>query len=164
VIAAELAQRAAARQNPEPAPTLAEILAAVLAPVEPCPDATAAAVGGPAGSDGQSTSGGVPEAAPVPADDAEVIRALSQLGPGATPKEIQVATLRLTRLFGDAKSMRYYAGVVRSVSRGELPARIPIAAVERSRGPGVLRPAAVFTGYIQRCRAVREARAQRPDG
>ena len=102
--------------------------------------------------------------APVPAADAEVIRALAQLGPGATAKEVQVATLRLTRLFGDAKSMRYYAGVVREVSRGELPARIPIAAVERSQGPGVLRPAAVFTGYIERCRAVREARSKRPDG
>jgi hypothetical protein len=60
--------------------------------------------------------------------------------------------------------MRYYAGVVQSVSRGELPARIPIAAVERSQGPGVLRPAAVFTSYVERCRAVREARSQRPDG
>jgi hypothetical protein len=96
--------------------------------------------------------------------DAEVIRALAQLGPGATAKKIQLATLRLTRLFGDAKSMRYYAGVVREVSQGELPARIPIAAVERSRDPGVLRPAAVFTHYIERCRAVQGARSKRPDG
>jgi hypothetical protein len=164
IIAAELARRATARQAPAPALTTAEILAAVLAAPEPCPDAPAAAVGVPAGSDGPPLPGGVLGAAPVPADDAEVIRALAQLGPGATAKEIQLATLRLTRLFGDAKSLRYYAGVVRAVSRGELPARIPIAAVERSRDPGVLRPAAVFTRYIERCRAVREARSQRPDG
>jgi hypothetical protein len=162
VIAAELARRAAARQAPEAALTTAEILAGVLSPSEPCQEATAAAVDVPAGLDGPLPPGDVPEAAPVPADDAEVIRALAQLGPGATPKEIQLATLRLTRLFGDAKSLRYYAGVVRSVSRGELPARIPIAAVERSRGPGVLRPAAVFTGYVERCRAIREARSFRP--
>jgi hypothetical protein len=81
------------------------------------------------------------------------------MGPG-----VAKLSLRLTRLFGDAKSLRYYAGVVRAVSRGELPARIPIAAVERSRGPGVLRPAAVFTSYVERCRAVREARSKRPDG
>jgi hypothetical protein len=93
-----------------------------------------------------------------------VIRALAQLGPGAMAKEVQVATLRLTRLFQDAKSLRYYAGVVREVSRGELPARIPIAAVERSQDPGVLRPAAVFTRYVERCRAAREARSKRPDG
>jgi hypothetical protein len=137
---------------------MAEVLAAVLSPPEPCPDATVAAVDVPARSDGQPLPGDVPGAAPVPVDDAEVIRALSQLGPGATAKEIQLATLRLTRLFGDAKSLRYYAGVVREVSRGELPARIPIAAVERSRGPGVIRPAAVFTSYIERCRAVRRTR------
>jgi Helix-turn-helix domain len=164
VIAAELARRAAARQAAAPAPTMAEILAAVLSPSEPSQDATAAAVDVPAGVDGPPMPGGVPGAAPVPVDDAEVIRALSQIGPGATAKEIQLATLRLTRLFQDAKSLRYYAGVVRAVSRGELPARIPIAAVERSQGPGVLRPAAVFTSYIERCRAVREARSKRPDG
>jgi hypothetical protein len=128
--------------------------------VEPRRDATAEVVAGPAVAEGPATPRGVPEAAPVPAADAEVIRALSQLGPGATAKEVQLATLRLTWLFQDAKSMRYYAGVVRAVSRGELPARVPIAAVERSRDPGVLRPAAVFTSYIERCRAVREARSQ----
>jgi hypothetical protein len=164
IIAAELARRAAARQTAAPVLTMAKILDAVLSPPEPCQDALAAAVGVPARSDGPPLTGGVPGAAPVPAADAEVIRALAQLGPGATAKEVQVATLRLTRLFGDAKSLRYYAGVVREVSRGELPARIPIAAVERSRGPGVIRPAAVFTCYVERCRAVHEARSKRPDG
>jgi hypothetical protein len=160
IIAAELARRAAARQTTAPAPTMTEILDAVLSPPEPCHDATVGAVGAPAGSDGPPLPDDVPGAAPVPTADAEVIRALSQLGPGATPKEIQLATLRLTRLFGDVKSLRYYAGVVREISRGELPARIPIAAVERSRGPGVIRPAAVFTRYIERCRTVREARSK----
>ena len=163
VIAAELARRAAAQQDTKPVPTMAEILAAVLSPTRSRQDATAEVVDVPAGSDGQPMPSNVPEAAPVPAADAEVIRALAELGPGATAKEVQVATLRLTRLFGDAKSLRYYAGVVREVSRGELPARIPIAAVERSQDPGVLRPAAVFTRYIERCRAVREARSKRPD-
>jgi hypothetical protein len=164
IIAAELARRAAARQAPAPALTTAEILTAVLAPPQPCQGTPAAAAGIPAGPDSPPPPDDAPEPAPVPAADAEVIRALSQLGPGATPKEIQLATLRLTRLFGDAKSLRYYAGVVRSVWRGELPARIPIAAVERSQDPGVLRPAAVFTGYVERCRAVRAARSQPPDG
>jgi hypothetical protein len=164
IIAAEVARRAAAQQDTQPAPTMAEILAAVLAPLEPRREAMAEVVAVPAVAEGPPLSGGVPAAAPVPAADAAAIHALSQLGPGATAKEVQVATLRLTRLFGDAKSMRYYAGVVREVSRGELPARIPIAAVERSRGPGVIRPAAVFTSYIERCRAVREARTKRPEG
>src|SRR5262249_52711007 len=84
IIAAELARRAAAQQAPAPALTTAEILAAVLAAPEPCPDAPAAAVGVPAGSDGPPLPGGVLGAAPVPAADAEVIRALAQLGPGAT--------------------------------------------------------------------------------
>jgi hypothetical protein len=164
IIAAEVARRAAAQQAAAPAPTMAEILTAVLAPWEPRQEATAEVVAVPAVAEGPPTPSGVPEAAPVPAADAEVIRALAQLGPGATAKEIQLAILRLTRLFGDAQSMRYYAGVVREVSRGELPARIPIAAVERSQDPGVLRPAAVFTRYVERCRAVRGARSKQPDG
>jgi hypothetical protein len=73
------------------------------------------------------------------------------------------ATLRLARLFRAAKSLRSDAGVVREVSRGERPARIPIAAVERSRGLGVRRPAPVFASDLERCRAVREARPNRPD-
>jgi hypothetical protein len=160
IIAAELARRAAAQQAAAPGPTMAEILAAVLPPVEPRQDATAEVVDVPAVAEGQPTPSGVPEDATVPAADAEVIRALAQLGPGATAKEIPLATLRLTRRFGDVQSLRYYAGVVREVSRGELPARIPIVTVQRSRGPGVLRPAAVFTSYIERCRAVREARSR----
>jgi hypothetical protein len=164
IIAAELARRTAAQQSTAPGPTMAEILEAVLSPVGPRRDETAEVVAVPAGAEGPAPPSGVPEAVTVPAAEAEVIRALAQLGPGATAKEIQVATLRLTRLFGDAKSMRYYASVVREVSRGELPARVPIAAVERSRDLGVLRPAAVFTRYIEQCRAAREARSKRPDG
>ena len=55
-----------------------------------------------------------------------MIRALSAVGPGATAKEVQVATLRLAGLFGDTKSLRYYRGVVNEVARGELPARVPV--------------------------------------
>jgi hypothetical protein len=77
--------------------------------------------------------------------------------PGPTMAEILAAFLSPPEPW-------YYAGVVREVSRGELSARNPIAAVERSRGPGVLRPAAVFTSYIERCWAAREARSKRPDG
>src|SRR5262249_17389893 len=105
IIAAALARRAAAQQDTHPAPTTPQTPQAVLSPVSPRPDAPVAAVAVPAGAEGPAPPSGVPEAAPVPAADAEVIRALAQLGPGATAKEIQVATLRLTRLFGDAKSL-----------------------------------------------------------
>jgi hypothetical protein len=166
IVAAELARRAQARQAAEPAPTAAEVLEAVLSPPAPCQAATAAAVTAPDGMGIGSQS--LPDVAlAVPqatTDDAEVIRALSQLGPGATAKEVQLATLRLTRLFQDPKSMRYYAGVVRQVSRGELPARIPLAAIAFARRPGIRRPAAAFTSHIERCRATRGVRSKRPDG
>jgi hypothetical protein len=144
--------------------TAIEIIDAVLSPPEPSQDVMVATGSAVAGLDDQPIPDVVPVASPAVMDDAEVIRTLSQLGPGATRKEIVLATLRLTRLFQDSKSMRYYAGVIRDVQRGELPARIPIAAIERARGPGVIRPAAVFTSHIQRCRAVWESRTKRPSG
>jgi hypothetical protein len=101
---------------------------------------------------------------PATTDDAEVIRALLKLGPGATAREVQLATLRLTRLFGDAKSMRYYGGVVREVARGELPARVPVAAIALARRPGIERPAAAFTSHVERCRVAQAARSKQPGG
>jgi hypothetical protein len=164
IIAAELARRAGTQQAGEPAPSTTEVLEAVLSPPVPCQNATAAVTTAPAGTDGQPLPGATQPACPATTDDAEVIRALLKLGPGATPKEVQLATLRLTRLFGDAKSMRYYGGVVREVARGELPARVPVAAIAFARRPGIERPAAAFTSHVERCRAARETRSKRPDG
>src|SRR5205823_4339604 len=72
IIAAELARCAAARQAAAPALTMAEVLAAVLSPPAPSQDATVASVDVPAGPDGPPLPGGIPGAAPVPLDDAEV--------------------------------------------------------------------------------------------
>jgi DNA-binding MarR family transcriptional regulator len=164
IIASELARRTEARQAAELAPTAAEILDAVLSPPEPSPKAIAVAVEVPADASVEPIPGGVAGTSQGAVDEAEVISVLSRLGPGATPAEIQIATLRLTRLFQDSKSMRYYAGVVREVSRGELPARIPMAALDFACRPGIKRPGAAFTSHVERCRAVRGARSKRPDG
>jgi hypothetical protein len=96
------------------------------------------------------------------ADEAEVIQCLAALKPGATKQEIAVATLKLTRLFKDPGSRRFYSGVVLSVGRGELPARVVVAAVQNSSRPGVIKPAAVFTAHIRRCERAAHERPGSP--
>jgi hypothetical protein len=71
------------------------------------------------------------------------------------------ATLRLTALFRDPKSRAFYRSVVNEVARGQLPARIPIAAVGSARDPGLRNPGAPFTAHIKRCKATAKARQQK---
>jgi hypothetical protein len=95
----------------------------------------------------------------VAADD--VMQALAALRPGATRQEITVATLKLTRHFQDPGSRRFYSSVAQKIGRGELPARVVVAAVERSSRPGVIKPAAVFTAHIRRVERVAMSRIAR---
>jgi hypothetical protein len=90
--------------------------------------------------------------------EAATIEALSRLGLGATRGEVLSATLRLTSLFRDPGSRAYYRSVCNDVARGQLPARVPIAAVGSARGPDVRNPGAAFTAHIQRARAAAGSR------
>ena len=82
----------------------------------------------------EGARGGAREA---PVLEQEVIAALAAIGLGATAKDVTTAMLKLASLFGDQKSMRYFRGVVNDVVRGDLPARVPIAAVEWARRAGI---------------------------
>jgi hypothetical protein len=154
VIAAELARRVRARE-------------AAAAAVPSRDDIIAAALGDAAGET-------VSDSDPVPAarHEAEVagqvgdaidpgaatIEALAKLGPGASRAEILTATLRLTALFRDPGSRAFHRSVCNEVARGQLPARVPIAAVGSARGSEVRNPVAAFTAHVNRCRAAAEAR------
>lgn len=107
--------------------------------------------------------GGMPTPDPGPSDDpqAETIRALSRLGPGATAAEVTAATVRLATLFRDHGSQAYYRSLANEVARGRMPARWLIAAVHSARGQGVIRPGAAFNAHIQRCRKAAESRNHR---
>ena len=160
IIAAELARLARAREAVA-APSREEILALAL------------------GEAGVGAAMPVPASGPVVCDDrpaavsdgrgsndpeAATIEALAKLGPGATRGEVLAATLRLTALFRDPGSRAYYRSVCNEVARGQLPARIPIAAVGSARGSGIRNPGAAFTAHVGRCRATAEARRARPSG
>jgi hypothetical protein len=163
VIAGELARRATST------PTATEVLDTVLGRVEKPQDARSEADGALEVSTVEGNQEGASEAPRTPRGvdrllEQETIRALSATGPGATAREVTTATLRLASLFGDPKSLRFYRGVVNDVVRGDLPARVPIAAVEWASRPGVVKPAAAFTGHVQRCRRVQADRCGRPSG
>jgi hypothetical protein len=69
-----------------------------------------------------------------------------------------LATLRLATLFRDPGSRAFYRSVCNEVARGQLPARVPVAAVGSARGPGVRNAGACFCAHIKRCKATAEAR------
>jgi hypothetical protein len=152
VIAAELARRACAREAAAAVPSRDEVLAAVLGVA-----AGDALEAGPA-PEAHQASADVHDMPPALDPEAATIEALARLGPGATRGEVLAATLRLTALFRDPKSRAYYRSVCNDVARGQIQARVPIAAVGSARGPEVRNPGAAFTAHIQRCRAVREVR------
>jgi hypothetical protein len=156
VIAGELARRARA-QGAAPAPSREEIIASALG-------AAPAAQDGPGdastpGADGTHLPAPEPpHGGPGAAAEAATIEALSRLGPGATRGEVLAATLRLAALFRDPGSRAFYRSVCNEVARGELPARVPVAAVGFALGPDVRHPARAFVGHIKRCRAAAESR------
>jgi hypothetical protein len=90
--------------------------------------------------------------------EAETIAALSRLGCGATRGEVERATVRLTLLLRDHKSRGFYRKVCNETARGELPARVVVAAVGSALGPGVIRPGAAFTAHVLRCKTTMESR------
>jgi hypothetical protein len=135
----------------------AEIITAAL-------DGPPAAVDGPTGDPVAKVE---PDSHPAPGSQDGAIRAdlesatievLSQLKPGASKGEVMSAALRLTALFQDPGSRAYYRSVCNEVARGQLPARIVIAAVGSARGPGVRNPGAAFVGHIKRCKAAAASR------
>jgi hypothetical protein len=152
VIAAELARRARAREVAAAIPSRDEILATVLG--APAGDTTEA---DPA-SEAHQVGADVHDAPPAVDPGAATIEALSRLGPGATRGEVLSATLRLTALFRDPSSRAFYRSVCNEVARGQLPARVPIAAVASACGPSVRNPGAAFTAHIKRCKAATESR------
>jgi hypothetical protein len=151
VIAAELVRRACAREAAAAFPSRDEILAAILVGAGDAPEAGLAMEGHRAGAD-------VHDAPPAVDPEAATIEALSRLGPGATRGEVLSATLRLASLFRDPGSRAFYRSVCNDVVRGQLPARVPIAAVGSARGPEVRNPGAAFTAHIRRARAAAEVR------
>jgi hypothetical protein len=153
VIAAELARRARAREAAAAVPSRDEIIAAALGDA-----AGGTAAGAGSAREGRSEGRAADRVEDAVDPGAATIAALSRLGPGATRGEVLAATLRLTVLFGDPKSRAFYRSVCNEVARGQLPARVPIAAVGSARGPGVRNPGAAFTAHIKRCRAAAEGR------
>jgi hypothetical protein len=155
VIAAELGRRACARKSAVAIPSRDEVLAAVLGAA--AGDVLEADPGaGPEVHHGANAD--VHDAASTVDPEAATIEALSKLGPGATRGEVLSATLRLAALFRDLGSRAFYRSVCSEVARGQLPARIPIAAVGSARGPGIRNPGAAFTAHIKRARAAAEVR------